>query len=236
MKHLSRIFVPFVLGSILLAAYWGLHENPSFLRAASIEPAPALRVLLFLACVPLALFGVRAIDVLAFDAVVSRRRGVSAPPLLREIVSLVLYLIAFGAAMSLIFNRSITGFLATGTILAAILGLALQDTLGNLFAGIALHMEDTFTPGDVVRSGEHFGIVESMRWRGTRLRTFNNNLVIVPNSLLARERLEIYPRNNFNARVLQINIDANAAPANVIAVMTQAASHERGDPREARRS
>jgi small-conductance mechanosensitive channel len=141
---------------------------------------------------------------------------VPAPLLLREIVSIVLYALAFGSAMSFIFNRSVTGFLATGTVVAAVLGLALQETLGNLFAGIALHLEDSFSPGDVVRSGEQFGIVEAVRWRGTRLRTFNNNLVIVPNSMLARERLEVYPRNNFNARVLQMNIDYHAAPATVI--------------------
>ena len=50
-----------------------------------------------------------------------------------------------------------------------------------------------------------------MRWRGTRLRTFNNNIVIVPNSVLARERLEVFPRNNLNARVLQIGIDYQRA-------------------------
>ncbi|HEU4889793.1 MAG TPA: mechanosensitive ion channel family protein [Thermoanaerobaculia bacterium] len=224
MKRWSRLFVPFSLGAILLAMYWVLHENPSLLRIARLDAELFLRILLFLACIPLALFSVRAIDLLAFDL----RRTVPAPLLLRELVSIVLYAIAFGSAISFIFNRSVTAFLATGTVVAAVLGLALQETLGNLFAGIALHMESSFAPGDVIRTGEYLGIVEAIRWRGTRLRTFNNNLVIVPNSLLARERLEVFPRNNFNARVLQINIDQHAAPATVIAVLTQAASHVEG--------
>jgi small-conductance mechanosensitive channel/CRP-like cAMP-binding protein len=227
-KRWSRLFVPFVLGGILLAMYWILHENPALLRIAGVDAPPTLRILLFLACIPLTLFGVRAIDLLAFDLATSRRGRIAPPTLLREIVSIVLYALAFGSAVSFIFNRSVTAFLATGTVVAAVLGLALQETLGNLFAGIALHIENSFVPGDVVRSGEHFGIVEAVRWRGTRLRTFNNNLIVVPNSVLARERLEIYPRNNFNARVLQINIDANAPPAHVIAILTQAASHIEG--------
>ena len=224
MRRWSRIFVPFFLGAILLAMYWVLRENPSLLRIARVEGSTFLRILLFLACIPLTLFAVRSIDLIAFDI----RRTAPTPLLLRELVSIVLYAIAFGSAMSFIFNRSVTAFLATGTVVAAVLGLALQETLGNLFAGIALHMESSFAPGDVVRTGEYLGIVEAIRWRGTRLRTFNNNVVIVPNSVLARERLEVFPRNNFNARVLQINLDSHAAPATVIAVLTQAASHVHG--------
>jgi small-conductance mechanosensitive channel len=229
-KRWSRLLVPLVLGAVLLAMYWILLKNESLLHFAGdkTDRERLLKVLLFLACVPMTLFAVRGIDLLAFDIVVSRRRNVAAPLLLREIVSILLYVIAFGSAMSLIFQKSVTGFLATGTIVAAVLGLALQETLGNLFAGIALHLEDSFSPGDVVRTGEQFGIVEAVRWRGTWLRTFNNNLIIVPNSMLARERLEVYPRNNFNARVLQLNIDYHAAPATVIDVLTQAASHVDG--------
>jgi small-conductance mechanosensitive channel len=224
----SRLFVPFLLGGSLLGMYWVLDKNPSLLSSAHLDPPGFLRIVLFLACVPLALFAVRGIDLIAFDLVSSRRGKIAAPVLLREVISIALYAIAFGSAMTFIFNKSVTAFLATGTVVAAVLGLALQETLGNLFAGIALHLENSFVPGDVVRTGDHFGIVEAVRWRGTRLRTFNNNLVIVPNSMLARERLEVYPRNNFNARVLQINLDANAAPATVIAVLTQAASHVEG--------
>jgi small-conductance mechanosensitive channel len=229
-KRWSRLFVPLVLGAMLLAMYFVLHAYPSLLRIAGVGryQVNLLRVLLFLACVPLTLFVVRGIDLVVFDVLASRRRNVSAPLLLREIVSILLYGIAFGLAMSLIFKYSVTGFLATGTIVAAVLGLALQETLGNLFAGIALHLEDSFSPGDVVRSGEQFGIVEAVRWRGTHLRTFNNNRIIVPNSVLARERLEVFPRSNFNARVLQVGIDYHAAPATVIDVLTQAASHVDG--------
>jgi small-conductance mechanosensitive channel len=230
MKRWSRLFVPFVLGAVLLAMYFVLDEYPSLLRIGidRLDPQKLLQVLRFLACVPLTLFLVRGIDHFVFDVVASRRRSVPVPLLLREIVSILLYGIAFGLAMKFIFETNITAFLTTGTIVAAVLGLALQETLGNLFAGIALHLEDSFSPGDVVRTGEQFGIVEAVRWRGTWLRTFNNTLVVVPNSVLARERLEVYPRSNFNARVLQLNVDYHAAPATVIDVLTQAASHVDG--------
>src|SRR5205085_5789289 len=109
----------------------------------------------------------------------------------------------------------ITALLATGTVVAAVLGLALQETLGNLFAGIALHLEDSFEIGDVIKSGDFIGVVEGVRWRGTRIRTFNNNFVIIPNSSLAREKLEIFPSQNLNARVLPISVDYHIPPAHV---------------------
>lgn len=228
----TRVVVWLVVGAALLALYSFLQTHPAVLRGTHLEPRRVLSVLLFVAFIPLIVFAVRLIDLVAFDVFGSRRKGVHAPLLLREIVSIGLYLIAFAWAFSWIFHTNVTGFLATGTILAAVLGLALQETLGNLFAGIALHLEDSFEPGDVVRSGDYFGVVEAVRWRGTRLRTFNNNLVIVPNSMLARERVEVFPRNNLNARVLQIGIDYHVPPAKVIEILTQAAANVEGVARE----
>ncbi|HYK03019.1 MAG TPA: mechanosensitive ion channel family protein [Thermoanaerobaculia bacterium] len=212
----------------LLALHWFASRNRELLPRDPADQKRILGALLFIACLPLMMFAVRVIDLVAFDFVVSRRRQVQAPLLLRELVSVILYAVLIAWALSSIFEYKVTAILATGTVVAAILGLALQETLGNLFSGIALHLDGTFAPGDVIRSGETFGIVEAVRWRGTRLRTFNNNLLIIPNSMLARERLEVFPNGNLNARVLQINVDYNVPPATVLNVLVQAASNVEG--------
>jgi len=230
----SRLVVPLLAGIALLMLYAFIDNNRTWLQhipyyGPRLDANRLLRMIAFVTAIPLILLAVRVVDLLAFEFLASRRNSrVQAPVLLREIVSIVLFAMLMASAISTIFNKSVTAFLTTGTILAAILGLALQETLGNLFAGIALHLEDSFEPGDVIRAGEVFGIVEAVRWRGTRVRTFNNNLLIVPNSMLAREHLEIFPRNNFNARILQVNIDYNVPPATVISVLSQAASHVDG--------
>jgi branched-chain amino acid transport system substrate-binding protein len=74
--------------------------------------------------------------------------------------------------------------------------------------------------------------VESVTWRDTKIRGFNNQLIVLPNSVIARERLEIFPRNNLNGRVMQIGVDYHVAPAAVIGVLTQAAAHVEGIARE----
>jgi len=194
-----------------------------------VQVEPVLR---FLAWVPLIFAIVRSFDTLIFDVVMSRRRNVVAPQLLRDILSIGLYLILFIWVGGIVFNYPVRTWLATGGVLAVVLGLALQETLGNLFAGIALHLEDSFEVGDVVRSADHIGVVERTRWRATRIRTPNNNVVIIPNSQLARTSLEVFPRNNLNGQVISIGIDYHVPPSSVIQVLTQAASHIEGVARE----
>lgn len=230
MKRGSQLIVPAIFSVGLFALFVFADSNRGLIPYRDKDLV--LNLLRFAAWLSVIIFAVRLVDLFAFDVLASRRRNVRAPQLLREIVSIVLYAVLIAWAVSVIFGANITAFLATGTVLAAVLGLALQETLGNLFAGIALHLEDSFGVGDVIKSGELLGVVEAVRWRGTQLRTFQNHIVVVPNSMLARDRLEVFPRNNLNARVLQIGVDYNVPPANVIAVLTQAAANVSGVSRD----
>lgn len=228
MRGFSRLLFPLAVAGAMVILNWAVHNNPGVFRdRESLDYELIKKFTRFLVWVPLIFVAVRAIDFVAFD-LMSRRRNLRAPVLLREIVTIVAFAVLLAWAISQIFETKITAFLAGGTVVAAVLGLALQETLGNLFAGIALHLEDSFEVGDVIRTGDQLGVVEATRWRGTRIRTFQNSIVIVPNSMMARERLEIFPRNNLNARVLQIGIDYNVPPATALSVLTQAASHVDG--------
>lgn len=191
-----------------------------------------LKWLHFVAWLPLILFIVRLVDTLVFDITLSRQRSVAAPQLLRQIVALILYFFLLAAVLSNILDQSLTAWLTTGTILAAVIGLALQETLGNLFSGIALHMEGGFEVGDVVHSGDFFGKVEQVSWRATRIRGYDSQLIVLPNSVIARDRLEVFPLNNLNARVLKIGVDYNVPPASVIGILMGAASHIDGVARD----
>jgi CRP-like cAMP-binding protein len=162
----------------------------------------------------------------------SRRRNVVAPQLLRQIVAIAIYLILGARVLKLFFDYDVKTFLTGGAVVAAVIGLALQDTLGNLFSGIALHIEGAFDVGDVLHSGDYVGVVESVSWRATRMRGFNNQTLVLPNSVIARERLEVFPHGNLNARILQLGIDYNVAPSTVIDIVSQAAAHVDGVARE----
>jgi small-conductance mechanosensitive channel/CRP-like cAMP-binding protein len=186
----------------------------------------------FLAVLAFVFFIVRLIDIVVFDLVMSRRRNVVAPQLMRQILELVLYFLLFAWALNEFLDRDIRPALAGGAVIAAILGLALQDTLGNLFSGMALHLEGGFEVGDVLHSGDYIGVVENVSWRATRVRGFNHQIVVLPNSVIARERLEVFPHNNLNGRVLQVGVDYHVAPATVIGIVMQATAHIEGVARE----
>lgn len=81
---------------------------------------------------------------------------------------------------------SITPLLTALGVGGLAVGLALQDTLANLFAGLHLLVSRQVRPGDFVRlaSGQE-GFVQDITWRYTTIRQLPNNLTVVPNSLLA---------------------------------------------------
>lgn len=224
----SRLIFPLIVSAIFFAVYLPF-RNEQLIVPGFGDVKPFVQ---FAAYASLIFFIVRLIDTLIFDVIVSRRRNVAAPQLLRGIVSLGLYAALLTSALATVFNFDVRGALTGTAVLAAVVALALQDTLGNLFAGIALHMEQTYEVGDVLHSGEFMGVVDGVSWRATRLRGFNNQLVILPNSVIARERLEVFPRHNLNARVLQVGVDYHVAPAIVIGILTQVASHVDGVARE----
>jgi CRP-like cAMP-binding protein len=67
-----------------------------------------------------------------------------------------------------------------------VIGLALQETLGNIFSGLSLQLQKPFEPGDWIRFDSHLGRVQGIGWRSTSLITRNLELLDVPNGLLAR--------------------------------------------------
>ena len=173
----------------------------------------------------LAFLGVRALSTLIFDFLFRIRRGHEAPTLIRNIFSLVAFTILF----VLIFNRIYTeinlgALFTTSAIFGVIIGLALQDTLGNFFAGISLHADRPFQVGDVIVVGQqkHTGVVESITWRAIKIRTFQNHIVLVSNSNVAREAIEVSPRDNLNARLVFFGTLYTDSPAKTIHVVREA--------------
>lgn len=125
----------------------------------------------------------------------SRRVGPSRIPVLfLDVVRLALVALGSAFVVAAVWRRDLTQFLTTLGIGSIVLGLALQETLGNFFAGIALFFERPFKVGDWIRVGEREGEVVEANWRSVRVRDRNQNMIIIPNSILGRERIE-----NFSA-------------------------------------
>jgi small-conductance mechanosensitive channel/CRP-like cAMP-binding protein len=106
--------------------------------------------------------------------------------------------------------------LATTAVGAVVIGLALQDTLGNFFAGLAIQIEKPFRVGDWVTIGGEDGVVSEITWRATKIRTKAGNFVVVPNSTLAKDTIVNYCEPTRSLR-LQVEVGASYdAPPNVV--------------------
>lgn len=152
-----------------------------------------------------------------------KRKGYEAPSLIRDIFSLVAYAIIIALLLKHSFpNLSLSALLPTSALLGVILGLALQDTLGNLFAGISLHADKPFQVGDCITVGKYTGVVESITWRAAKIRTFSNHIILVSNSSIAKESIEVCPRDNLNARIVFFNALYTDSPVKVIHVVREA--------------
>lgn len=181
-----------------------------------------LRLVLFAI---LAYLGVRALNTLIFDLVFRFRRGYEAPTLVRNIFSIVVFTALFFLTFTLVFPKVNLGALfTTSAIFGVILGLALQDTLGNFFAGISLQADRPFQVGDVITVGvqRHTGVVEEITWRAVKIRTFQNHVVLISNSTAAKEPIEVCPRENLNARLVFFNTIFTDSPAKTIHVVREA--------------
>jgi small-conductance mechanosensitive channel/CRP-like cAMP-binding protein len=118
------------------------------------------------------------------------------PKIFRDIFQAVVFLaMAMLALHELGFELS--SLLTTSAILTAVLGLSLQETLSNVFAGLAVQAERPFEVGDWVQFGENqtlIGQVVEINWRATKLRTHARNETIVPNGIIARSTIQNFGR------------------------------------------
>lgn len=120
------------------------------------------------------------------------------PILLVNIFTLIMSLFVGGWVVTAIFGIKVAPLLATSAVFSIILGLALQDTLGNLFAGISLQIDRTFEIGDWVEvqqgSQKIHGQVMEMTWRSTVLVGLLDEVISIPNRFIAQSQINNWTR------------------------------------------
>jgi small-conductance mechanosensitive channel/CRP-like cAMP-binding protein len=113
--------------------------------------------------------------------------------------------------------------LTTSAVGAVVVGFALQDTLGNTFAGLAIQIEKPFRVGHWVAVGSYEGMVYEVTWRATKLKTKSGNLVVLPNAFISKEAITNFSEPEAPTR-LEVLVGAtyDATPGRVKAVVMTA--------------
>jgi CRP-like cAMP-binding protein len=111
------------------------------------------------------------------------------PVLLVDIFRLVLVVVGAMILYSTVWQKDVSPILTTFGVGSLVLGLALQDTLGNLFAGLALVFERPVAVGDWIQLGDLVGKVQQINWRSVRVVTREMTEITIPNSAIGKDRI-----------------------------------------------
>jgi small-conductance mechanosensitive channel/CRP-like cAMP-binding protein len=170
---------------------------------------------------------VRFVGMLIFSTALRKTGPTEIASLLKTVLSIIIYIVAFFIIFQSQYPHVQLAPLFTGsTIVGIVVGLALQDTLGNLFAGIALQADQPFQVGDVINiSNRGTGVVESVSWRGVKIRTFQSKLLIISNAVLGRETIEVAPKDNLNARIVFFSSVYSASPSKIAQLIRETVRH-----------
>lgn len=206
--------------AVLTGFHLALLPVVGFLRARGSNAYADIRLpsLMFAGLAAVSMAGL-----LLFRVVLPRLR-VHLPKILQDVVvGVVSIVVLIGIASRAGFN--ITGLVATSAVLTAVIGLALQDTLGNIVGGLAVQTDDSINVGDWIRIGDRDGRVTEVRWRYAAIETRDWETIIIPNSQLVKEQVTILGRRGEPRRLrvlAHFNVDFRFYPSTVISVVETA--------------
>jgi CRP-like cAMP-binding protein len=121
------------------------------------------------------------------------RAGLRFPSIFRDVIQVVAFVvIALGVLAAS--GTDTSKIFTTSAVITAVVGLALQNTITNLFAGLMLNMDQALGVGDWIQVGARTGRIAQIRWRSTVLRTGDGDTVIMPNSQILNQDVYNYSR------------------------------------------
>jgi len=179
-------------------------------HVARIEQAERLLLILALINIFVALL---------FNPWIAKRARDRAPAIVQDAI----VVIGIGAVAVLVVGQAMVAW-SVGAL--ALIGFALQEQLGNLFAGLAIQIEKPFRVGHWITVLTYEGRVVEVTWRATKIKTKAGNLVILPNSTMAREAVNNYSEPEVPTR-LTVDVGAtylvppNETKAAMMAAMRQ---------------
>ena len=178
---------------------------------------------------------IRVIKIFVFEYLFINSMKAGVPVLLVNLVTLVFSIFIVAWLSTSILGVRWAPLLATSAFLSVVMGLALQETLGNLFAGVALQFDKPYEIGDWIEvnnptnSAVFIGEVHEITWRATTLYGFMDEVIIVPNRLVAQAQV-----SNFSARrkpiyrAISIYMDTDANDERIKVILQKALKEAKG--------
>lgn len=170
-------------------------------------------------------FGVALMDTLAGQAYALRGKAFPVPGLIRNLLRALVLLAALLVILRTGLGINIAPLLASTALITAVVGFALQGVLGNLLAGMSLHITRSILPGDWLAMDGMEGRVLDTNWRETLLENTHGHRLVVPNSMVAGAVVHNMSRPTpLRRHTLAVGASYADAPAAVIEALVQSAA------------
>jgi len=138
----------------------------------------------------------------------------------RRLVMWVIRLLGVLFALSIMgFQGLAASMLATGGVVAIVLGFAFREIGENLLAGVFLNFSRPFEVGDLIKSGDLTGNVRAIDIRSVHIRTFDACDVFVPSAQIFREELYNYTRDGLRRPRFSIGVAYHDEPEAVVSLL-----------------
>ncbi len=135
-----------------------------------------------------------------------RRRRRHFSTIFKDLLMVVACALVVAIVLRSEFKVDVEPLIASGAVVTIVLGLALQETLGNIFGGLTLQLERPFEPGDWVRVANNIGQVLGIGWRSTTVVTLANERLEIPNAMIAKDVLTNFTAEAGVAEEISIGI------------------------------
>src|SRR5205814_295340 len=153
-----------------------------------------------------------------WDIYFERRKQTPIPHFLREVVALVIFVVALLFVLSFAYHaeRGLKSVVATSGVVDVILGLAGQNLLGGIIAGMSLQINRPYKVTDWLKVGDTYGEVMEINWRSTRLRTNDGIYLDIPNNEIVRQTIvNLHYPTQVHAMRIRVGIDYKTPPNRV---------------------
>jgi|GEM_PF-136462 len=223
----NKLTRPVNLGALALGIYFAVFVW----HPGRLNDAHDLLGLFFHKAVAAAILvmGIRILDRLVIVNILTRGGKVHLSKFIHQIVVFVVCLFVGMAYISWAFGVDVTAILAGSAVISIILGLALQETLGNFFSGMVMQASSPFQIGDWIQVGGLEGRVVDMNWRAVTIHTAEDNYVIVPNGTVAKEQIiNFHSPTKATARSISVGLEYELTPNEAREVLMEAALETEG--------
>ncbi len=172
---------------------------------------------------------VRVVDRLLVIPMFTRGGTAAVPRFMHQLILIVLSIFVVLMYGKTAFGWPINDFLTGGAVISIVLGLALQESLGNLFSGLVLQAAPPFVLGDFIQAGSLEGRVVDMTWRAVTLHTLDDNYVVIPNGTIAKQEIvNLNAPTSVTARLVKIGLEYSLPPCDAVQVLQRAAMETNG--------